>query len=117
MNPVYTAVVQRDGNRWIGWVEEISGVNAQARTRKKLLEDLRSALKETLEMNRAGHLAGGTELTLRPITRKSDQRNTKGSKQPVTVGKGLLKLAGKADDLPADAARNLDHYLYGHAKR
>jgi len=29
----------------------------------------------------------------------------------------LLRHAGSATDLPADAARNLDHYLYGHAKR
>lgn len=29
----------------------------------------------------------------------------------------LLRHAGKASDLPADAARNLDHYLYGHAKK
>jgi hypothetical protein len=29
----------------------------------------------------------------------------------------LLELAGKADDLPADASRNVDHYLYGLPKR
>jgi predicted RNase H-like HicB family nuclease len=57
MKTLYTAVVQRDGNWWIGWVEEIPGVNAQARTRKELLEDLRSALKEALEMNRADALS------------------------------------------------------------
>lgn len=49
----FTAVIQRDGKWWIGWVEEIPGVNAQAHTRKELLEDLRSALKEALAMNRA----------------------------------------------------------------
>jgi predicted RNase H-like HicB family nuclease len=65
---MYTAVIQRDGKWWIGWIEEVSGVNAQARTREELLEDLRSALKEALEMNRAEALAaaGGTyeEVTL-----------------------------------------------------
>jgi len=57
MKSLYTAVVQRDGNWWIGWIEEIPGVNAQARRRSELLEDLRSALKEALEMNRADALS------------------------------------------------------------
>jgi predicted RNase H-like HicB family nuclease len=50
---VYTAVVQRDGGRWIGWIGEIPGVNAQGHTREELIENLRSALSEALEMNRA----------------------------------------------------------------
>jgi predicted RNase H-like HicB family nuclease len=50
---MYTAGVQHDGKWWIGWIEEIPGVNAQARTRKALLEDLQSALREAIEMNRA----------------------------------------------------------------
>jgi len=29
----------------------------------------------------------------------------------------LMKYAGIAKDLPPDAARNLDHYLYGHPKQ
>jgi predicted RNase H-like HicB family nuclease len=49
----YKAVVQRDGEWWIGWVEEIPGVNAQGATREDLLDNLRSALEEMLEMNRA----------------------------------------------------------------
>lgn len=51
MNP-YTAAIQRDGDLWIGWVEEIPGVNAQGTTRQALLENLKSALTEALEMNR-----------------------------------------------------------------
>lgn len=46
----YTAVIQRDGDWWIGWIKEISGVNSQAHTREELLENLRSALREALEM-------------------------------------------------------------------
>jgi predicted RNase H-like HicB family nuclease len=57
MNANYTAVVQRDGRWWVGWVEEVSGVNSQGRTRKELLENLRSALQEMLELNRAEALA------------------------------------------------------------
>lgn len=49
----YKAVVQRDGEWWIGWIEEIPGVNSQGATRDELLENLRSALAEAIEMNRA----------------------------------------------------------------
>src|SRR5438094_1287521 len=59
MESVYRAVIQRDGRWWIGWIEEVPGVNAQARTRKELLEDLRSALKEALEMKISGLITAG----------------------------------------------------------
>ncbi|HLU05566.1 MAG TPA: type II toxin-antitoxin system HicB family antitoxin [Woeseiaceae bacterium] len=49
----YTAVVQRDGHWWIGWLEEIPGINCQGKSRKELMENLRSALAEALEMNRS----------------------------------------------------------------
>jgi len=52
MNNVYTAVVQKDGKWWIGWLEEIPGVNSQGATREELLDNLKSALAEMLEMNR-----------------------------------------------------------------
>jgi predicted RNase H-like HicB family nuclease len=48
----YTAVIQRDGEWWIGWVEEVPGVNSQGATREELLDNLRDALEEALEMNR-----------------------------------------------------------------
>ena len=48
----YTAIVKRDGEWWIGWVEEVSGVNSQGATRDELLENLRSALSEAIEINR-----------------------------------------------------------------
>ncbi len=53
MGANYTAVVQQEGEWWIGWVEEIPGVNSQGKTREELLENLRDALDEALEMNRA----------------------------------------------------------------
>ena len=59
----YTAVVQRDGPWWIGWVAEVPGVNSQGETREELLGNLRSALAEAIEMNHADALAaaaGGT---------------------------------------------------------
>jgi len=49
----YTAIVQQHGPWWIGWVEEVPGVNSQGRTREELFENLQDALEEALEMNRA----------------------------------------------------------------
>ena len=53
----YTAVIQRPGDWWIGWVEEVPGVNSQGATREELVENLQSALRDVLEMNRAEALA------------------------------------------------------------
>ncbi len=48
----YNAVIRQDGPWWIGWIEEVPGVNCQGATRDELLENLREALAEALEMNR-----------------------------------------------------------------
>jgi predicted RNase H-like HicB family nuclease len=48
----YTAVVKQDDAWWIGWIEEIPGVNCQERTKEELLETLRITLKEALDFNR-----------------------------------------------------------------
>jgi len=53
MESVYRAVIQRDGRWWIGWIEEIPGVNSQGETREELMENLASTLDEALEMNRS----------------------------------------------------------------
>ena len=52
MNQTYTAVVKRDGEWWIGWVEEVPGVTAQEESRELLLTSLREVLSEALVMNR-----------------------------------------------------------------
>lgn len=54
----FTAMIQQDGKWWIGWIEEVPGVNSQGETREELLDNLRDALEEALEMNRA---EGGVE--------------------------------------------------------
>jgi len=48
----YTAIIKEEGNWWIGWVEEIPGVNCQEATREELLESLKVTLSEALELNR-----------------------------------------------------------------
>jgi predicted RNase H-like HicB family nuclease len=57
MENKYTAVIKKDDGWWIGWVEEIPGVNCQEKTKEKLLETLRITLKEALEMNKTEALA------------------------------------------------------------
>jgi predicted RNase H-like HicB family nuclease len=49
----YTAVIQRHTEWWIGWIQEVPGVNSQGKTREELLENLRDALEEALKMNGA----------------------------------------------------------------
>lgn len=60
MNTQYTAVVKQDGDWWIGWIEEVPGVNCQEATREALLESLTVTLREALGHNRADalHAAG-----------------------------------------------------------
>jgi predicted RNase H-like HicB family nuclease len=52
MSQTYTAIVKQDGDWWIGWIEEIPGVNCQESTREELLETLKVTLEEALEFNR-----------------------------------------------------------------
>ncbi|MBK9216441.1 MAG: type II toxin-antitoxin system HicB family antitoxin [Chloracidobacterium sp.] len=48
----FTAVLKQEGDWWIGWIEEVPGVNCQEATREELIETLRSTLAEALEFNR-----------------------------------------------------------------
>lgn len=52
MQNTYTAVVKKDGNWWIGWIEEVPGVNCQEATHNELIGSLKITLKEALELNR-----------------------------------------------------------------
>lgn len=53
MTASYTAVIQQHDKWWTGWIEEVPGVNSQGETREELIENLKDALDEALEMNRA----------------------------------------------------------------
>jgi len=57
MNPVYTAVIKQDGKWWIGWIEEVPGVNCQERSRDALVESLRITLREALDFNKQDAIA------------------------------------------------------------
>ena len=57
MKNEYTAVIKQEGDYWIGWIEEIPGVNCQERTYEALKETLEVTLKEALELNRQDALS------------------------------------------------------------
>jgi len=47
----YTAVIKKSGEWWIGWIEEVPGVNCQEPTREELRRSLSETLAEALEFN------------------------------------------------------------------
>jgi len=57
----YTAVLKKDGDWWIGWIEEVRGVNCQERSRDELIETLRVTLQEAIEMNRQEAIAAASD--------------------------------------------------------
>ena len=52
MKHQFTAVYKKRGRCYIGWIEEISGVNAQGKTIKETKENLKEALSLIIETNR-----------------------------------------------------------------
>lgn len=48
----WTAVFQKHGKWYLGWVEELPGVNTQGKTLKEAKENLKDALSLVLEVNR-----------------------------------------------------------------
>jgi hypothetical protein len=61
---------------------------------------------DTIKLPPGVHLPDGTEVCIEP-------------KAPVgrSVAERYAALAGAAEDMPSDLARNLDHYIHGHAKK
>ena len=68
MKDAYTAVITKSGNWWIGWIEEVPGVNCQEASKKELLQSLQVTLREALELNRRDALeAAGEDFDEEPI--------------------------------------------------
>lgn len=59
MQTEYTITIQRDGGWWIGWVDDVPGVNCQERTYDELVESLRITLREALDLEEAARRGGG----------------------------------------------------------
>jgi hypothetical protein len=67
-------------------------------------------------LDQGQNLPEGSEVAVQLIDKKQ-RAGSRRSSPSKGSRKGLLKHAGKVKNLPADAARNLDHYLYGHPKK
>lgn len=52
MNHTFTAVYLKQGKWYLGWVEEVPGVNTQGKTLKETKENLKEALEMILDVNR-----------------------------------------------------------------
>jgi predicted RNase H-like HicB family nuclease len=61
MKDTYTAVIKKSGDWWIGWIEEVPGVNCQEASKKELLQSLQVTLREALELNRRDALEAAGE--------------------------------------------------------
>jgi len=57
INKEYKAIIKQEGDWWIGWIEEVSGINCQEPTHDELISSLQVTLKEALEFNRQDALA------------------------------------------------------------
>lgn len=62
-----TAVYQKRGKWYLGWVEEIPGVNTQGKTLKEAKENLKEALALVVEVNRMLTETGGRQVIREPI--------------------------------------------------
>ena len=49
----YTATIFKDGNWWVGWVDNVPGINCQEKTREELKNSIAHCIKtyENLNMN------------------------------------------------------------------
>lgn len=52
MSRQFTAIYKKSGKVYLGWIEEIPGVNTQGKTLKETKENLKEALLLILETNR-----------------------------------------------------------------
>ena len=48
----FTAIFEREGEWWIGYVEELPGANTQGRTLEEARENLKEAVELIIEANR-----------------------------------------------------------------
>ena len=46
----FRAVIKKNGDWWIGWLVDLPGVNAQEKTRGKLLESLKIGAEDMLNI-------------------------------------------------------------------
>jgi predicted RNase H-like HicB family nuclease len=62
----YRAVIKKSDGWWIGWLIDLSGVNAQEKTKAKLIESLRIGAEDMLDTEVPFEL--GAEMTMIDIS-------------------------------------------------
>jgi predicted DNA-binding antitoxin AbrB/MazE fold protein len=78
-------------------------------------------MPKELAMMYRGHVEKGVVVLDEPVSlpegAEVEVQVAPAQAQEPTLGEKLMKYAGKAKGLPADLARNHDHYLYGVPKK
>ena len=69
MSNEFTAIIEQDGEWFIGYCPEIPGANGQGRTKEECLQSLASAIKLILEDRREEGLRGAPADAVRDIVR------------------------------------------------
>lgn len=67
MKQQFTAIYQKQGKWYLGWVEEIPGVNTQGRSLKEAKENLKEALSLVLDANQSFSKKVGSSIIREPI--------------------------------------------------
>ncbi len=76
----YRAVIKKSGGWWIGWLIDLPGVNAQEKTKEKLIESLRVGAEDMLDTDVP--FEAGVEMTMIDI---SDPTWTKSAIENLTA--------------------------------
>jgi len=72
MSREFTGVIEKRGNWYVGYVEELPGVNTQGRTLKEVRENLKEATQLIIEANRELAENVGTGLKTCPYLSEID---------------------------------------------
>lgn len=67
MKQQFTAIYQKQGKWYLGWIEEIPGVNTQGRSLKEAKENLKEALSLVLDANQGFNKKVGSSIIREPI--------------------------------------------------
>lgn len=67
MKQQFTAIYQKQGRWYLGWIEEIPGVNTQGKNLKEVKENLKEALSLILDANRNVNKKVGSSVIREPI--------------------------------------------------
>ena len=67
MKQQFTAIYKKQGKWYLGWIEEIPGVNTQGRSLKETKENLKEALSLVLDASQNSNKKIGSNIIREPI--------------------------------------------------